>query len=83
MDWISISTHPEIKTVYEEYGFCNVDVMLDNDQIAKAEFQTWKGELGWLVDLPDDSDEQGFYAEEDGTSKFGHPKINMWRYRYE
>jgi hypothetical protein len=31
-----------------------------------------------MVELPD---EVGFYAEENGMNKFGHPKIKMWRYR--
>jgi hypothetical protein len=78
MDWIPINTQqPEIKVIHEEYGFRNVEVMLDDDQIAKAEFQIWKGERGWMVELPD---EVGFYAEENGMNKFSHPKIKMWRY---
>ena len=69
---------PEITYIYEGYGFRKVEVLLDNNQIAKAEFQLWKGELGWLVDLPD---EEGFYCEENGVSKFhSHPNIKMWRY---
>ena len=44
MDWIPINTQqPEIKVIHEEYGFRNVEVMLDDDQIANAEFQIWNG----------------------------------------
>lgn len=80
--WNELNSFPKITYTYESYGFITVDVLLEDESTATAEFSVWKGSNYWLVVADTEDEAEGsWYCEPNGDAGNGKPKILGWKYQ--